>query len=87
MFTMMIAFTLVATLNGTSFTDHSFTIEPMKIVQIDYEEDLVTCEDRQGELWDFYGCEGYQEFEWISCVMDTNGTEDFVLDDMIITVI
>lgn len=53
-----------------------------QVVEIDKTTDVVTCEDSNGNLWDFYGVEDWQEGDCISLLMNTNGTAD-IYDDTI----
>lgn len=55
------------------------------VSEIDKEKDLVICEDCEGELWVFEGCEGWQEGDFASLLMDTCNTEN-IYDDEIVEV-
>lgn len=52
---------------------------------LDYEADIVTIEDANGNLWDFEGCEDYCEGDLVSCVMWDAGTPETVYDDHILS--
>lgn len=56
-----------------------------RVVEVDVENDVVTCEDFNGFLWEFEGCEDWQEGDIASLLMDSNGTEK-VFDDKIMLV-
>ena len=75
---------LMATLNGVPIEQHSVYVRTMEVVQLDYTQDIVTCVDAVGYEWQFYGCEDYTERDYVSCIMDTMGTEDTILDDAIL---
>jgi hypothetical protein len=55
------------------------------VVDVDYDNDIVTCEDFNGNHWDFFGCEDWIEGDIASMVMYKNGTW-FIYDDEIIAV-
>lgn len=85
MFTKIaIILTLMASLNGTPIEDHSVYMRGMEVTAINHNEDIVTCVDAEGFEWEFYGCEDYLISDLVSCLMDTNGTEDTILDDIIL---
>lgn len=77
---------LMVTLNGTPVEQHSIYVRTMEVVQLDYTQNVVTCVDCVGFEWQFYGCEDYNEYDLVSCIMDTMGTEDTILDDAILNV-
>ena len=45
-----------------------------EVVELDRENDIVVCEDFNGNLWEFYGCEDWQIDDVASLLMDDNGT-------------
>lgn len=55
------------------------------VVDVNYETDIVTCEDFNGNAWDFYGCEDWLEGDICSMVMYNHGTV-IIYDDEIINV-
>ena len=63
------------------------TLYPMttKVVELDRENDVVTCEDFNGFLWQFDGCEDLQEGDICSMIMNDNGTPK-IFDDEIVSV-
>ena len=63
-------------------TDYPLTTE---IVELDRENDVVTCEDFNGYLWQFEGCEDWQEGDICSMIMNDNGTAE-IFDDKIVSV-
>lgn len=76
--------TLIASLNGAPVEEHSIYVRTMEVIELNYETDLVTCIDSVGFEWQFYGCEDYFEHDLVACIMDTVGTEDTILDDVIL---
>lgn len=50
------------------------------VVETDRDNDLVTCEDSNGNLWAFYGVEDWQVGDCASLLMNDRGTES-VYDD------
>lgn len=59
--------------------------ETAKVIEVNYDEDLVTVETFNGFLYAFEGCEDWQEGDCASMIMDDNGTEK-VFDDEIVMV-
>lgn len=54
-----------------------------EVVCVDRSADVVTCEDYNGNLWEFYGCEDWYEGDLCNLVIFDNGTAE-VTDDIII---
>ena len=52
------------------------------VVEVDRDNDIVTCEDSNGNLWEFYGCEDWQEGDCASLLMNDQGTPS-IYDDAI----
>lgn len=52
------------------------------VVEIDRENDTMTCMDNAGNAWQFYGAEDWQEGDCASLLIWDNGTES-VIDDEI----
>lgn len=52
------------------------------VVEVDRDNDIVTCEDSNGNLWEFYGCEDWQEGDCASLLMNSRGTAS-IYDDAI----
>lgn len=52
------------------------------VCEVDRENDIVTCEDSNGNLWEFYGAEDWQEGDNANLLMDTCGTPS-IYDDAI----
>jgi hypothetical protein len=63
------------------FFEHLYP-KTMKIIHINYETDIVTCEDVNGFVWEFTGVEDYCENDYIACIMFDNYTNT-IFDDKI----
>jgi hypothetical protein len=53
-----------------------------KVVDLDFENDLVTCEDCNGNLWQFFGVEDWEIEDGASLLMNDSGTPE-IWDDVI----
>lgn len=85
MFTkVMILLTMMASLNGVPAEQHDIYVRTMEVVELNRESDIVICVDAVGFEWEFYGCEDYATGDLVACLMDTMGTEDTILDDVIL---
>ncbi len=56
------------------------------VTDLDRETDTVTVETATGILYAFCGCEDYAEGDLVSMIMYSNGTDDDVTDDVILSV-
>lgn len=56
-----------------------------QVVQVDYENDVVVCQDFNGDLWVFEGCEDWLYGDIASMVMNDKGTP-IKYDDEIVSV-
>ena len=54
-----------------------------KVIEVNYDEDLVTIETCTGITYTFEGCEDWVEGDGVSLIMEDNGTES-ILDDCIL---
>ena len=61
--------------------DNTYTINT---TVINVENDIISCEDSNGNVWEFYG-EGYKVNDMLILVMDSNHTE-MIYDYMVIDV-
>lgn len=52
------------------------------VVEVDRDNDIVTCEDYNGNLWEFYGAEDWEIGDCVSLLMNSKGTEK-IQDDTI----
>jgi len=56
-----------------------------KVVWMDRETDVVWCEDYNGNLWEFYGCEDWCINDIACLLMNDNGTEN-IYDDEVMSI-
>lgn len=54
------------------------------VVEINEQDDLVACEDCNGNVWTFYGVEDWQEGDFATLTMDTCGTADIYDDEIVV---
>ena len=54
-----------------------------EVVELDRKNDIVVCEDFNGNLWEFYGCEDWQIDDIASLLMDNNGTPTIYDDEIV----
>lgn len=54
---------------------------------VDTITDTVMCEDAVGEVWEFYGCDDWQEGDICTLLMENTGKADSIYDDTIIKTI
>ena len=52
--------------------------------EIDEKNDTVVCADCDGNLWEFYGVEGWQEGDFATMIMNTCGTATIYDDEIVI---
>lgn len=72
----------IAAIKRAEPISNSYYALTAQVVEIDKTADVVTCEDSNGNLWDFYGVEDWQKGDCVSLLMNTNGTEN-IYDDTI----
>ena len=53
------------------------------VVNVDYENDLVTCADSAGNHWEFYGCDGWYKGTICTLLLSDEGTPE-IEDDIIV---
>ena len=53
-----------------------------KVVMVDYPTDVVWCEDFNGNIWEFYGCEDWCVNDIASLLINDNGTENIYDDEI-----
>lgn len=56
-----------------------------QVVCVDYENDIVVCQDFNGNLWEFSGCEDWMYGDIASMIMNDKGTPT-IYDDEIVSV-
>ena len=55
-----------------------------KITRVNYNDNIVECEDFNGNIWSFYDCEDWEVGDCAGLLMDSKGT-DLIYDDEIIS--
>lgn len=70
--------------NDTEVRESSIYPKSMIIIAIDRETDIVTLSTCSGLIYEFYGVQDYDEGDIVALIMDDNGTEDDVRDDIIL---
>ena len=64
---------------------HELYSAVMKVVELDFDEDVVYVENWAGHVYSFYGVEDWYVGDYCSMVMDNNYTSD-ITDDTILSV-
>lgn len=70
---------------GENLTNGWYYALTTKVVATDKEADIVTCEDCNGNLWEFYGVEDWEVGDCASLLMESHGTkkiEDDTIEDV-----
>jgi len=70
---------------GADLTNGWYYALTTKVVAIDQEADIVTCEDCNGNLWQFSGVEDWEVGDCASLLMESHGTkkiEDDTIEDV-----
>lgn len=62
---------------------HELYAKSTVVIDVDYDDDLVTVQDFFGNVWQFFGCEDWAEGDICALTMDNNGTSDTIYDDFI----
>ena len=86
-FTLMIilwAIPWIAIITNISAKSETYLLNTI-VQEINKETDTVTCIDYNGNLWEFYGVEDWQEGDFATMIMNTCGTTN-IFDDEIIKV-
>lgn len=73
------------TAKQTSINTNHIYSNVAKVIELDRENDIVTCIDGIGYEWEFSGCEDWQMYDYCSMVMYDNNTS-LIFDDVIIDV-
>ncbi len=55
------------------------------VKNVDYENNLVTFEDFNGNIWEFSECEDWMEGDIVSAIMYNNLTKKSIYDDKIVS--
>lgn len=53
------------------------------VVESDRTADIVTVEDSEGFVWEFYGADSYEDGDAVVLLMWDNGTTETILDDAV----
>lgn len=80
--TMMILVALTLTMVALTASADIYP-KTAKVVEVNYDEDLVTIETCTGITYTFEGCEDWTEGDGVSLIMEDNDTES-ILDDSIL---
>lgn len=79
---MMILVALILTMVALTASAEMYP-KTAKVIEVNYDEDLVTIETCTGITYTFEGCEDWIEGDGVSLIMEDNGTES-ILDDSIL---
>ena len=71
----------VGTLSKPVGNEYALTTQ---VVQVDYENDVVVCQDFNGNLWEFSGCEDWMYGDIASLVMNDMGTPEIYDDEIVV---
>lgn len=65
----------------------TFSIYPNsgKIHSVDVEKDTFCIIDDAGDIWQMYGIEDWEVGDNCAMIMDTNGTENWIYDDIVLS--
>ena len=69
--------------NSFTFTSHTYP-HTAQVVGINYHSNTVIVKTSTGIFYTFYGTEDYMIGDLVSLTMDTRGTTENVVDDMIV---
>ena len=57
-----------------------------RIESVDEKTDTFRIVDDAGDIWEMYGIEDFQVGDNVAMIMDTNGTENWIYDDIVLSV-
>lgn len=57
-----------------------------RIESVDEKTDTFRIVDDAGDIWEMYGIEDFQVGDNVAMIMDSNGTEDTIYDDIVLSV-
>ena len=57
-----------------------------RIESVDEKTDTFRIVDDAGDIWEVYGIEDFQVGDNVAMIMDTNGTENWIYDDIVLSV-
>ena len=87
-----IAIAVLFTLSACGVGATAETVQPQEsnlyaktavVIDVNPDENVVACEDHEGEVWEFYGTEDFKEGDILGLLMDDMGTET-IFDDEIV---
>lgn len=87
-----IAIAILFTLSACGVSATAETVQPQEsnlyaktavVIDVNPDENVVACEDHEGEVWEFYGTEDFEEGDILGLLMDDMGTET-IFDDEIV---
>lgn len=82
---LVLALVLCASLCATASASYNgMYAKSAVVVEVDYENDVVTVEDFNGNLWEFEGCEDWLTGDVCAMVMYDNDTPETIYDDIIL---
>ena len=80
---VFVLFVMVVTLMLFAGSPREIYPISMIVTEIDYENDLVTIVDFNGNAFQFFSCEDWCENDICAVIMDDNGTPETIYDDII----
>ena len=84
MFVLTLPALIYAKYQAKAKVEHSVYPLTVQVVELDRENDIVTCADGAGNGWEFYGVEDWQVGDFASLLMDDNGTTETIYDDIVL---
>lgn len=79
---IMIALMMLMTATACAPKFHTYTKQGL-VIEIDRLADVVACEDGEGNVWEFFGCEGWELGDIVNLEFNDLGT-DTIYDDEIV---
>ena len=83
---LIVLFVITACVCGLATNHNDTYTKTVEIVEVDTQNDVVVCVDTNGEAWEFYGVEDWQEGDFAVLTMNTNGTST-IYDDEIVSAV
>lgn len=78
----IIAIIIATIMNLTPATENLYPMTAV-VTAVNYETDMVTMRDFNGNLWQFEGCEDWSKNDVVACIMNDKGTP-IIFDDEIV---
>lgn len=82
---VIIVIIIMVALCGCHATQGKEYAQMTVVVDVDMHNDIVTCKDFNGMLWQFYGCDDWAIGDIATMIMNDNGTQ-LIFDDTIVSV-